>query len=88
MQRPVEAWGHGWRGRKALPGRSSAVATFSGRKWILLSLQQGPDSAGRKAGPIARVLLRERGIWLTESFAATSELHRVWRTWAVYLRGG
>lgn len=70
------------------PARSSAVATFSGRKWIPLSLQQGPDSAGRQAGPIARVLLRERGVWLTESFAATSELHRVWRTWAVYLRGG
>lgn len=39
-----------WAVRKeALPRREFSAATFLGRKWILLSLQQGPDLGWRKS---------------------------------------
>ena len=53
-------------GRKPGPTERPAVATFSGRKWIPCHSGKGLTQAGRKAGPIARVLLRVRGVWLAE----------------------
>lgn len=61
------------------PAETSAEATFSGRKWILLSLQQRPDSGWKKSRALCQALLTERGVWLMEPFAATSEPRSVWR---------
>lgn len=62
------------------PAETSAEATFSGRKWILLSLQQRPDSGWKKSRALCQgSSYRERGVWLMEPFATTSEPRSVWR---------
>ena len=74
--REEEAWLRG-QGRKegSAQHRLLLRPPFQAGSGFSCHSSKGLTQARRKAGPVARVLLRERGVWLMEPFATTSEPH-------------